>query len=42
MSAVNESALPFADRVMLAIRSRVHSKRGVRSATRSAACRCRS
>lgn len=26
MSAVNESALPFADRFMLAIRSRVHSK----------------
>jgi hypothetical protein len=28
MSAVNEGALPFADRVMLAIRSRVHSKKG--------------
>ncbi|HET7030760.1 MAG TPA: GtrA family protein [Candidatus Limnocylindrales bacterium] len=28
MSAVNESRLPLADRVMLAIRSRVHSKEG--------------
>ena len=28
MSAVNDAALPFADRVMLAIRSRVHSKQG--------------
>jgi putative flippase GtrA len=28
MSAVNERTLPFADRVMLAIRSRVHSKQG--------------
>lgn len=28
MSAVNERALPFADRVMLAIRSRLHSKQG--------------
>jgi putative flippase GtrA len=28
MSAVNEHALPFADRVMLAIRSRLHSKEG--------------
>ena len=28
MSAVNDGALPFADRVMLAIRSRVHSKQG--------------
>ena len=28
MSAVSDSALPLADRVMLAIRSRVHSKQG--------------
>jgi len=28
MSAVNDAALPFADRFMLAIRSRVHSKQG--------------
>lgn len=28
MSAVNEAALPLADRIMLAIRSRVHSKKG--------------
>jgi dolichol-phosphate mannosyltransferase len=28
MSAVNERRLPFADRVMLAVRSRVHSKQG--------------
>ena len=28
MSAVSDSALPLADRIMLAIRSRVHSKEG--------------
>jgi dolichol-phosphate mannosyltransferase len=28
MSAVSDSALPFADRVMLAIRSRIHSREG--------------
>ena len=42
MSAVNDQALPRADRFMLAIRSRVHSKSGRSAGTRSAGSTCRS